>query len=147
MSSDDIVIFLAKYLPYLVVSAFLAFAVSRWRWRFLIEGLLAGLLARGGVELVRLFIHRPRPFLADPSIIPLISESSYSFPSGHAAFFFALSTVVYAHNKRAGFWFFAASAAISLARVLAGVHYLSDVLGGALLGLAVGYVIMRLIKK
>ena len=146
MNSARIIIFCADYLPYLVAVGFVLYAFSRSKWRLLVGGLVAGLLARGGVELIRIFVHRPRPFLADPSIIPLISESSYSFPSGHAAFFFALATVVYAHNKRLGLWFYAAGAAIGLARVLAGVHYISDILGGAVLGIFVGLCLMRLRK-
>lgn len=147
MGTDSIIIFFAEYFPYIVAGGFIVYALARSKWRFLIEGFLAGFLARGGVELIRLFVHRPRPFVADPSLIPLISESSYSFPSGHTAFFFALATIVYAHNKRVGYWFFAASAAIGLARVLAGVHYMSDILGGALLGIAVGYGIRCLTKR
>ncbi len=147
MRIDASIIFFAEYFPYLVAIGFVVYASSRARWRFLVEGFGAGLLARGGVEVIRLFFHRPRPFVADPSIIPLISESSYSFPSGHAAFFFALATVVYAHNKQMGWWFYAASAVIGLARVLAGVHYISDILGGAMLGIAVGYGVRRFITK
>ncbi len=151
MSTNTLLVFFAEYFPYLVAAVFVILALwpraASIGWRFLIEGLLAGFFARGGVELIRLFVHRPRPFIADSSIIPLISESSYSFPSGHAAFFFALAAVVYLHNRRAGIWFFAAAAAIGLARVLAGVHYISDILGGALLGLAVGYGVWRFTKK
>ncbi|MSU56498.1 MAG: phosphatase PAP2 family protein [Candidatus Taylorbacteria bacterium] len=96
---------------------------------------------------MRLFVHRPRPFVADPNIHALISETSYSFPSGHAAFFFALSTTVYLYNKRWGVWFFVASAVIGLARVMAGVHYLTDIAGGAVLGVAVGWGVHKLFSK
>ncbi len=143
-SLSGLVIFFAQYFPYLAAAAlFLFFALSRTlsqkeKWVFFGEGFGAAIVARGIVELVKVFVERPRPSAADPAIAALLSEASFSFPSGHAAFFFALSTVVFLHNRGAGWWFFAASALIGLARIAAGVHYPSDILGGAVLGIAIG---------
>lgn len=152
MDIDQLVIFFSEYFPYLVVVCFLYFAFRHRRTFFercllVAEGIGSALIARGGVEIIRLFVHRPRPFVADPNIHALISETSYSFPSGHAAFFFALSTTVYLYNKRWGVWFFVASAVIGLARVMAGVHYLTDIAGGAVLGVAVGWGVHKLFSK
>lgn len=145
---SGLTIFFAEQFPYLVAAAFAAFVLTRSvsqkeRWITLVEGFGAALVSRGVVEVIRFFVSRPRPFVADPSIIPLISEASFSFPSGHAAFFFALSAVAYAHDKRWGAWFFAASAVIGLARVAAGIHYPLDILAGAALGVIVGHALSR----
>lgn len=145
---DVFIVFLAKYFPYLIAGLFVVFAITRSQARkervlLFCEGAVAALISRGVVEVIRLFLHRPRPFVADSSIVPLFSETSFSFPSGHASFFFALSTVVYLYNKRLGLWFYAASATIGLARVAAGVHYPTDILGGAVLGIAVGWLAHR----
>ncbi|KKU77552.1 MAG: PAP2 superfamily protein [Parcubacteria group bacterium GW2011_GWA2_47_64] len=144
MSFDLWIVFLAKYFPYVVAGLFVIFALTRSQARkaqilLFCEGAAAALLSRGVVEALRLFIHRPRPFVADPSIVPLISETSFSFPSGHAAFFFALATTVYLRDKRLGVWFFLAALLIGIARVLAGVHYVTDILGGAALGVVAAY--------
>ena len=151
MGFDPLIIFFATYFPYLVGLVFVVLAFRQPfvqnRARFLLEGLLSAFVARGLVELIRIFIHRPRPFVADPSLVALISENSYSFPSGHAAFFFALSTVVYMYDKRAGVWFFLASAVLSIARIMAGVHYPTDILGGAVLGIIVGFGVHLLFKR
>jgi len=76
---------------------------------------------------------------------------SASFPSGHAAFFFALSAGVYSFNKKAGIWFFVVSALIGLARVFAGVHYFSDIVGGLAVGLfsfwVISFLISNFVKK
>ena len=117
------------------------------RVRFFAEGVGAALIARGFVEVIRFFFHRPRPFVDNPAIVSLLNETSYSFPSGHAAFFFALSTVIFLYNRRWGVWFFIMSAAIGLARIMAGVHYPSDILGGAMLGGLVGFAVHRLFVK
>lgn len=143
----------AHYLSYLLLALFLLavfrlYKGTRERLIFLFEAILAVFFSRAVfVELIRIFLHRPRPFAADPSIVPLLSESSYSFPSGHAAFFFALSTTVYLYNKKLGISFFIASICIGLGRVAAGVHYPTDILGGAVLGVVVGWGVHRYFKK
>lgn len=148
---DSAVIFFAQYVPYLVAVLFLVFVFSRALSRkekllLFCEGFGAALLSRGVVELIRLVVHRPRPSVDYHSLVGLLPEYSFSFPSGHAAFFFALSTVVYVYNKRWGWWLYGASALIGVARVAAGVHYLTDILAGAALGAVVGYLAVRLLK-
>ena len=152
MAIETWIVFFAKYFPYFLAALFVAFAFSRFGARktqffLLAEGAISAFVSRGAVEIIRLFVHRLRPFIADASIIPLSSETSYSFPSGHASFFFTLSTVVYFYNKRWGLWFYAASLLIGLARVMAGVHYPTDILGGAVLGVVVGWCVHRFFRK
>jgi len=100
------------------------------------EALLAAFLARFGiVSLIRLIFFRPRPFIDHQVNLLLAHQSDASFPSGHAAFFFALSLVVYIFNKKAGFLFLAVSSLMGFARVFGGIHYPSDIFGGILVGL------------
>lgn len=146
---DKVIIFLSNYLQYPLVVLFLV-AVYFWhiskpeKKKLLWTALLSVVIARLGItELIRFLYHRPRPFLVYSDIHPLISKNEYSFPSGHAAFFFALATAIYFYNKRWGTWFFVASILISLSRVVAGIHYPSDILGGAIIGVAVGYFIFN----
>lgn len=160
-------VFLAHYLPWLVSAAFVVFILTQGKYPFasqtrhfpskegqwgerlkhIAEGFGAATLAWLGSQALRLFIHRPRPFVADLDIVALVEKTTYSFPSGHAAFFFALATAVYLYNKRGGLWLYAAAAIIGLARIAAGVHYPTDILGGAALGVAVGYLIVLFLKK
>ena len=146
--SNWAIIFLANYLPYLVILGLLI-----WLWRangelkvrlqIGVVSLLSGLVARFGVaELIRFFYHRPRPFVYH-SVTRLFSESSYSFPSGHSIFFFALAAAVYCYNRRAGNWLFVLAVIIGVARIASGVHYPSDILAGAALGLLTAYLIVR----
>ena len=150
-----VLIFFAQYLPHLVVVIFLALVgLAAYSLRRKLEiigwGLMAGLLARFGVvSLIRFFYHRPRPFITY-SLLPLVPEGGFSFPSGHAAFFFALSTVIYFYNQRWGIYFLVASFLISISRVAVGVHYPSDVMAGAAIGWLVAYLLLvlrRLIKR
>lgn len=84
-------------------------------------------------------VDRPRPFETIPQVDPLIGATvGQSMPSGHAATSFAGAVVLTYLLPRAAPLFFLLAAAVAFSRVYVGVHYVSDVLVGALLGTAVG---------
>lgn len=139
-------IFLAKYLIYiLIVAVFLIF----WKkWRTILLAFLAGALARFGiVELMQEIYPRVRPFVENNVHLLIDKLDQPAFPSGHAAFTFALSGVVYFYNKKAGFAFLAASFLISISRVFVGVHWPLDVLAGALAGIFSAWLVIKIFKK
>ena len=137
---DFLAIFFAEYLPYFLIVAFFLWLVfeRRWQLKFYKFSLaaIAIIISRGIlVEAIRFFYYRPRPELVI-SIEPLIATPSLSsFPSGHAAVFFALAMAVFFVNRKNGWWFIVLAALVALARVFAGVHWFSDVVAGALLGI------------
>lgn len=102
------------------------------------------------VELLRWFIERPRPFEVLDGVtrlIPYVSDGS--FPSGHAAAFFALAAP-FAFSRsypKTAFIFFFAAFVISLDRVLGGVHWSSDVVAGALVGVGTAWFVSWFAKK
>lgn len=150
--SDAVVVFFAAYLSYVIPCILLLFVlVSAYPRREKIEILLvaavSATIARYGVtELVRLVYHRPRPFLVSP-VHQLLTSNEWSFPSGHAAVFFALATVVYLYHKKWGIFFFIAAVLMTTSRVIAGIHYPSDILGGALVGIGAAYATTHFFKK
>ena len=91
---------------------------------------------------IKHIVKRPRPLVET-----LITETGYSFPSGHAmvavAVFGFLAYIVYEtiRNKPIRLLLSGACVAvgvlIALTRVYLGVHYFSDILCGAMLGFAV----------
>ena len=136
---DILAIFLAEWLPYLLVIAFLVLAYYQKGWRrklyLFCEGALAVILSRGIItEIIRFFYHHPRPF-SFYNFTPLFGESGWSFPSGHAAWFFALAMIVWYANRKWGWWFFLLATLMSIARIYAGVHWPLDVVGGAAVGI------------
>jgi undecaprenyl-diphosphatase len=61
----------------------------------------------------------------------LVEESGFSFPSKHAVSAFVLATFVFFHNKRLSFLVFFFGILIALGRIFVGVHFPTDVIGGA----------------
>ncbi len=143
---DALGVFFASYFQY--VLAVLVILLFRRNIRAIFWSLAAVVLARlGAVELIRLFWSRPRPFVENSVNLLIEKANEPSFPSGHAALFFALSAVVYFYNKKAGVFFFIASFLISISRVFVGVHWPSDILAGALVGIFSGWLVIKISKK
>lgn len=150
---DWIIVFFADYLAYiLVVVSFL----SLWFWKigrlekikaFFVATVSVVLLHTAVIPLIRFFYPYPRPFVTLSGVLQLLSETSLSFPSAHATFFFALSTVIYFNNVKLGRVFFALSLIMGLARVVAGVHYPLDIIGGAFIGVCVGFIVHTTVDK
>lgn len=148
---DYLGIFFARYFEYflwLCLLLFLAVSFKRY-WRMVLEAFIAAVFTRFVLTvIIRWLWFRPRPFVA-LNFSPLISQSAKeaSFPSGHASFYFALSTIIYCYNKKIGALFYAASVLVVVSRVFAGVHWPSDILAGALIGILIGWVLNKLFQK
>jgi undecaprenyl-diphosphatase len=87
-------------------------------------------------DLVKLLVGRARPMVAGGGFDPFTVGYAYnSFPSGHSTTCFALAFAIAALWPR---WFWpmlACAIAVAASRVILQVHYLSDVIGGALVSL------------
>jgi undecaprenyl-diphosphatase len=100
---------------------------------------IAGMLSR---MTQLLFPKRPRPF-QDPSFhlklpftikLDSLRHVASSFPSDHAALYFALAATIWTVNRKAGYYAIGFAALLDILRLYLGFHYLSDVIGGAALG-------------
>ena len=99
------------------------------------SGIVAWVLA----YILKILIHTPRPFDAFSNVHSLISETGFGFPSGHATFFMALAFAIFFLHKKAGYVFIFFALLIGLARIIAGVHFPIDILGGFALGFLISY--------
>ena len=89
--------------------------------------------------------HRPRPCHIVNGL-PMVADlrllvgcgSGLSFPSSHAVTNFAVATLLGWYYGRARPWLFGWAAIVALSRPALGVHYPSDALGGAIVGICIG---------
>jgi len=145
---DWLVVFTAIYFPFVV--AFLAFlyllfyrkSVKEFFIVFVTAG-AAGLISK----LLKILIHTSRPTLVLQNISTLFTKTSYAFPSDHATFFMALALSMFFINKKAGYVFFIFALLIGIARIMAGVHFPVDILGGFILGGIVSCLIAFFVKN
>ncbi len=116
-------------------------AVALWRWRGGVTGLamaLTSLTSNWASNLLKLYFARPRP-----QLVPHLDDvgASLSYPSGHAtnaAVVYLLLALVLPQQRRTLWLVLAAALALltGLSRMMLGVHFASDILGGWMLGAA-----------
>lgn len=116
--------------------------VRRIPWRTVVTAIAAAVgswLSRLGQNL----FDRPRPPLGHVGITAIVHlPDTPGFPSGHATVSFAAASTLarLQRSKRVAWGVRALAAAIAFSRVYLGVHYVGDVIAGALLGEAIGAV-------
>ena len=109
---------------------------------------LADVAVDGLAYVLRDAIDRRRPPLVYPEPEPLVRVPHQpAFPSGHSATAFACATVLAWAGPRLRVPAFVLAAGIAWSRVYVGVHWPLDVLGGAVLGAAVGAVLVFLARR
>lgn len=88
--------------------------------------------------------YRPRPFVLLPHAVhQLIShKADTSFPSDHAAGSFAFAVGLFYAGASDGIWALILAAGVAVARVFVGVHWPTDVMVGAVVGVISGLLVL-----
>jgi membrane-associated phospholipid phosphatase len=123
---------------WLAIGVVLAIVDDANREAWLICGAL-GPIAIGFNYVVKLIVRRPRPMLE--GLPPLGgAPSSLSFPSAHATASFAVATAM-TRVDPLGALTFVLAFVLAIGRPYLGMHYPSDVLAGAILGVGLGLIV------
>ncbi len=91
---------------------------------------------------------RQRPFVADSRVHLLVPHSADGgMPSHHIVFMAALVASIYYYDKRAAAFFALLTLITGVARVVAAIHYPTDILVGALIGVGIVYLYHRFLPS
>ncbi len=143
---------LAKYAPEIWAVIFLLL----WFWpplrenkarRAVVYAVVSGVLALViNMILGHVFPYRPRPFVYEPHLIHqlLAHKRDTSFPSDHAAGSFGFAIGLFFAGASDGILALILAAAVAVARVFVGLHWPTDVIVGALVGIVAGLIVLAL---
>ncbi|MDP2909672.1 MAG: phosphatase PAP2 family protein [bacterium] len=146
---DALGIFFAGYFQYAVAVSLLLFLAVNFKkyWKAVSLAAFSAIFARVFIELIYFICPKTRPF-GVIEVNQLVSHSvENAFPSGHATFFFALATIIFLYNKKAGMLYFLFAFLISLARVFAGIHWPLDILAGAIIGILIALILNKIYNQ
>lgn len=118
------------------------FVLASWEWKVIAVELALGAGVVGlVVQSIKPLVRRKRPEGEWGGIYR--KADPHSFPSGHTA---RMAMLIVLSAAFAPMWFFIVlliwGPLVALARVAMGVHYLSDIVGGAVLGIVLGLVMV-----
>jgi undecaprenyl-diphosphatase len=134
-------VWIAKYSPIFMIAVIFLFGLYRGRFQSEFEMIwsiptciVAGGISRVWSGVLGYLIPRTRPFATYGSV-PLIDHTpNESFPSNHAAGGFALAISFYHFEPRFGTVFLLWATCLAISRIFVRLHYFSDVVSGALIG-------------
>ena len=91
---------------------------------------------------------RQRPFVAVPNVKLLVPHGADGgMPSHHIVFMAALITTVFFYERRFATVLAILTLITGVARVIAGIHYPSDIVAGAVVGAGIAYIYRRALVK
>ncbi|MBA7703351.1 hypothetical protein ES703_112136 [subsurface metagenome] len=103
--------------------------------------------------LLKVAVQRPRPFqLGIVSILPVLEKSShliwnFSFPSFHAMLVFCAIPILSKEFPKFKYVWIIFAGLIAFSRIYFGLHFLSDIIVGGLIGYLLGTVIVKTEKE
>jgi undecaprenyl-diphosphatase len=89
------------------------------------------------IKAMNVAYYRFRPFAFHDVTLLFYYPSDSSFPSNAAFVGFCAATAIWLFNRKIGLGMYALASLFALSRVAGGVHYPSDIVGGALIGILV----------
>ncbi len=119
---------------------FLFFKKNRIKW--ILSILFSLFFSLFLVFLLKNLFRIPRPLVE-----AIIVETGYAFPSGHATGSFSVIPILFKSYGKIKYLFFILAILVSFSRVYVGVHSLTDVLVGALIGFLIGKLFVYLEEK
>lgn len=109
-------------------------------------GLIAGVLI--GNLFVKNAVRRDRPcWIIEIQNMLIDNPQDFSFPSGHTLSSFCAASILFYYDKRLGIPSFGVAVLIAFSRMYLYVHFPTDIIGGALLGVLVACLTVKVSNK
>ncbi len=151
---NTIIVFAAQYLIYAIGIAvllyFFLFLQKAEQKTFVLIYVLGIVTALILVKVAGSIYYNPRPFI-DGNFTPLLPHSpTNGFPSNHTVAAVLMSALLWQYNRRLAGLLFITACIIGVARVLAKVHHIEDIVGGiiiALLAVSLVHLAIKLITN
>lgn len=110
--------------------------ITRYSYQLGVFSALAAMAISSGIaQVLSALIERPRPFVTHDLVVLFYKPTDFSFPANSVAACFAIAAAVSIFNKKLGLSMFVMGGILAFSRVYVGVHYPSDVLMGAIIGI------------
>ncbi|MDO5853114.1 MAG: phosphatase PAP2 family protein [Thermoplasmata archaeon] len=147
---NDVMVAITTVSTYAAVWLILAFLLTcskeyrRAGYAVIVSVVVAWILAD---FVIKPLVGRERPYEVTGFDILVSAASTSSFPSGHTAFSFAAATAVFIHNRKWGIPALVFAALVGISRMYLYMHWPTDVLAGALLGIAAAYLCVWFLSR
>ena len=151
---DDIMIFVSSlgnkgffWIAIGVLFLLFGFRKKIWRSRGLLVLLSLAVNFLACNMVLKPLVDRTRPYyvLDYTPLIPPVGDPS--FPSGHTSASFAAATAIYCINKKWGIAAYLLAAVMGFSRLYLGVHFPTDVLFGAVVGMVAAKIVVYIFWK
>ena len=130
--------------PLLVVMWFWPANERALNQRLAVATCIAAVTGLGLAALLAHFVFEARPFISDGDTHLLIQHAADNgFPSDHTTLAFAVAGAILVWRRSLGLVCLALATALGIARIYVGVHWPSDIIVGAVIGLVAGYTVAR----
>ena len=101
-----------------------------------------------GDKVLKDLIARPRPCAIDETVALIVKKpSSFSCPSVHTYLAFSSAMAIFCHYRKAGIATFVFAALVGFSRMYFFLHYPTDVLFGAVLGVVTAWLTYTVLDK
>jgi undecaprenyl-diphosphatase len=143
---DAAMVFITSFgVPIMIVLVALQWWSKRPREHMRHTAVAAGLsflLGLAIAQIILLFIHRMRPYDAGVSHLLIAPTVDWSFPSDHATAALAIVAAFALQGfRRWAYIFLAMAILVCLSRIFVGMHYVTDILGGAAVALIAAIIV------